>query len=183
MENVSDALIMAGQVLIFIVALTVCMSSFSTLRIGIDNIISQTETIEFAKDDDVYINLIESRDEGATRIVGAETVIASMYRSIKENYTMYILFTKASTFNEVKNLGNKIANYEVKFIDEPTIKGIKITIGNDANFIPDTLARNGLYSIIKNEEFYEYLGEYQDNTLASRENKLTNRIITYEQKN
>ena len=89
MENVSDALIMAGQVLIFIIALTVCISSFSTLRAGIDSTISQTETIKFAKDSEGYINFIQSRDSGATRIVGAETVVSSMYRAIKEDFTMY----------------------------------------------------------------------------------------------
>ena len=58
MENASDALIMAGQVLIFIIALTVCISSFSSIRIGIDNVIDQTDTIKLAKDSDLYINFI-----------------------------------------------------------------------------------------------------------------------------
>lgn len=37
MENASDALIMAGQILIFLVALTLCISSFSDLRTNIQN--------------------------------------------------------------------------------------------------------------------------------------------------
>ena len=32
MENATDALIMAGSVLIFLIALSVCVSSFTTLR-------------------------------------------------------------------------------------------------------------------------------------------------------
>ena len=57
MENAVDALIMAGQVLMFIVALSVCMSSFSTLRTEIDEILGSTDTIRFAKDGDWYNNL------------------------------------------------------------------------------------------------------------------------------
>ena len=39
MENATDALIMAGSVLIFLIALSVCVSSFTTLRTEIDQII------------------------------------------------------------------------------------------------------------------------------------------------
>lgn len=187
MENVTEALIMAGQVLIFIVALTICMTSFSNLRVGVDNVINHTEVIEYAKDrnSDSYINLIKSRDEGATRIVSAETVVASMYRAIKENFSLYIKL-KDTTYSSVKlELGNIIDvdenhRYEIKYNDDE--KCLKITIANDGNFIPDTLLRNGLYKIIRESNFYEYIGEYQDNTDASTENKLTKRIITYVQK-
>ena len=43
MENASDALIMAGQVLVFIIALTVCISSFNTLRNNITDLINALE--------------------------------------------------------------------------------------------------------------------------------------------
>ena len=50
MENASDALIMAGQMLIFIVALTVCISSFTTVRAEINRIVGENEEIRMAKD-------------------------------------------------------------------------------------------------------------------------------------
>lgn len=189
MENASDALIMAGQVLIFIIALTVCISSFTTLRVGIDNTIDQTETIKFAKDSDLYVNFIQSKEDGATRIVGAETVVSSMYRAIKEDFTMYLQL-KATTFNNVKNKlkdsitekdneGNVIGSYKILY-DENN-KSIKITIENDANYRANALLKNGLYDIIKGKEFEEYIGEYQEKTneAVSSENKQTKRIITY----
>lgn len=181
MENASDALIMAGQVLIFIIALTVCISSFSTLRLGIDSIIDQTETIKFAKDSDLYVNFIQSKDDGATRIVGAETVVSSMYRAIKEDFTMYLQLND-STFSQVEHkLETKIGDYEIIYNHDK--KWIKITIASDANYISNALLQKGLYGIIKDEKFKEYLGEYQNATTdaVSSENKKTNRIITYEQ--
>ena len=181
MENVSDALIMAGQVLIFIIALTVCISSFTTLRMGIDSTINQTETIKFAKDSDGYINFIQSRDNGSIRIVGAETVVSSMYRAIKEDFIMYLELSD-STFESVYNkIGVEIGSYKILY--DKTNKRIKVTIANDANYRANALLKNGLYEIIKGKKFEERLGEYQENTNegVSSENKKTYRIITYKE--
>ena len=179
MENVSEALIMAGQVLIFIIALSVCISSFTTLRVGIDSTINQTETIKFAKDTDGYINFIQSRDSDATRIVGAETIVSAMYRATKEDFTMYLKLTN-TTFNQVRTkLGTD--NNEIKYnIDE---NWLKITIASDANYKSNALLKNGLYDVIKDSKFMEYLGEYQEHTSegVSSENKKVNRIITYKE--
>ena len=62
MDNISEALYMAGSVLIFIIALTVAISSFTTVRTGIDNMLGQTETVKMAKDGENYINFINSRN-------------------------------------------------------------------------------------------------------------------------
>ena len=181
MENASEALIMAGEVLIFIIALTICISSFSTLRVGIDNTIDQTETIKFAKDSDLYINFIQSRDEEATRIVGAETVVSSMYRAIKEDFSMYLKL-KPNTFSNVKStLGDVIGTYNILYNNDE--QWIKITLYRDGNYRSNALLKKGLYDIIKDKKFKEYLGEYQNATTdaVSTENKKTNRIITYEE--
>ena len=70
MENATDALIMAGSVLIFLIALSVCVSSFTTLRAGIDRIVDQTETVDMAQNSVEYINYISRSN--AIRVVGAE---------------------------------------------------------------------------------------------------------------
>ncbi len=195
MENASDALIMAGQVLVFIIALTVCISSFSTLRIGIDSVINQTDTIRFAKESDLYINYIQSRDNKSTRIVGAETVVSSLYRSIKEDYTLYlvlkdsfdIVISKIDYYNsQIRNGSseeqNRFSEILYKEIDNKLC--IKFKIGGDANAIPDTILKLGLYDELKERSFYEFIGEYQENTdqAVSSENKLVKRVITYEEK-
>ena len=193
MENVTDALIMAGQVLIFIVALSICISSFSNVRVSIDEAIEQREVIQYAKDNsDIYINFISSRDSGATRIVGVETVVSSMYRSIKEDYVLYILFNNV-TFNNFKyKLQVSFSDMdEINLIsdgikineDAESLNGIKITLHNDekANRKVNKILKGGLYEIIRGKEFKEYLGEYQEKTDegVSTENKRTKRIITY----
>lgn len=183
MENASDALVMAGQILIFIIALTVCISSFTTLRSEVNRIIGEPETIEFAKGSNGYINYIESKDNGSTRVVGAETVVSSMYRAIKENYVIYIklndyssIGTTTATSNATKDV---VINGETKIHSGEKI--IKITIGTGNNQQVNSILKNGFYDGIKNSRFNEYLGEYQDNSEATSENKQVYRIITYVQ--
>ena len=189
MENVTDALIMAGQVLIFILALSVCMSSFTNLRGNITEMIGQTETIKMAKDSDGYINYVESSNGKATRMVGAETVVASMYRAVKENYIVYIKLVETTDWHEVEHTGTILieAQPDVVNTDEtakikPGDKLIKVTIGREASGVNEkvnSILSNGLYNIIKGRKFKEYLGEYQNGTAASSENRVTKRIITY----
>lgn len=188
MENASDALIMAGQMLIFIVALTVCISSFTTVRAEVNRIIGENEEIRMAKDGDTYINYIESKKSSSTRVVGSDTVVASMYRAIKENYVIYIKFEqdnpiyerkdikiiKATVDSETKSSGNSIIKEGEKLI--------KVTIGSDSNQEVDKILRSsGLFEQIRGKNFNEYLGEYQkaSNSGVSSENKEVYRIITY----
>lgn len=181
MENASEALIMAGQVLIFIIALTVCISSFTTVRVGIDGMMDEAETIKLSKDSDLYVNYIQSRDEGATRIVGAETVVSSMYRAIKEDFTMYVEFNNKDSFLLTK-LETKLKDKGIELIrskDNP--KRLEVRISNTANYKSHAILANGFYEDIKDLKFKEYLGEYQENTDSgvSSENKQVKRIITY----
>ncbi len=189
MENASDALIMAGQVLIFIIALTICISSFTTLRVGIDGMMDETEIIKLSKDSDLYINYIQSRDEGATRIVGSETVISSMYRAIKEDFTMYIEFKDNDLLNnletELKNTRYDVYGNEIPPIElirsKDNLNRLEIRISTNANYRSHSILANGFYKRIKNLKFKEYLGEYQENADpgVSSENKMVKRIITY----
>lgn len=188
MENATEALIMAGQVLIFIIALTVCISSFTTVRVGIDGIIEQSETIKMAKDSDDYINYIQSRDKGSVRVVGAETIVSSMYRAVKENYVIYIKLKDYGTIfngNDEKAVDKYQATKDV-YVDgvaNPIIKSgdiiIKVTIGNGTNQQVNAKLKNGFYEKIKDLKFNEYLGEYQNNSMANEEDKITYRVISY----
>lgn len=185
MENASDALIMAGQVLIFIIALTVCISSFTTVRAEVNRIIGETETIRFARGENGYINYIESRNGGSSRVVGSETLTSSLYRAIKENYVIYIKLNDYTNINDTivkitraqKNVtinGNLVINQNDQII--------KVTIGADTNQDINKILNEGkLYETIKNLRFNEYLGEYQNNSAVTSENKQVYRIITYTQ--
>lgn len=193
MENASDALVMAGQILIFIVALTVCISSFTTVRAEVNRIVGENEEIRFAKSEDTYINFIESRNSSSTRVVGSNAVVSSMYRAIKENYVIYIKFKDRSTVTTIKT--NRYINTMEATIDskiknssnEPIIKIgdtlIKVTIGSETNQEVNKILKENeggnLFNIMKTRKFNEYLGEYQKNSDVDSVNKEVYRIITY----
>lgn len=203
MENASDALIMAGEMLIFIVALTVCISSFTKVRVEIDKIVGQKETVQMAKNEEnqEYVNYIKSKKNNSIRVVGAETLLPSMYRAIKENYVIYI---KLNAYDDdyIKNSGIVLtkATKDVSAItrnsDGTTSSStvihngdfiIKITIGSKTAEINQNVNaifkdnEKKFFKYIKERKFYEYLGEYQDlaETGVSSEDRAIHRIITY----
>lgn len=191
MENASDALIMAGQILIFIVALTVCITSYSNVRTEIDGLISQTDTVKFAKDDEGYINYIKSEENSAIRKVGVETVVSSMYRASKENYDIFIKLQDTSglenSLEDDKNVefynATKDLVLEMKGISKTPIrindKLIRVGIGKNKNQSINMKLKSGLYNKIKDLYFYEYFGQYQNDTQANSSDRITYRIITY----
>ena len=191
MENASDALIMAGQILIFIVALTGCITSFSTVRSGVDNIISETDTVKFARGEEGYINYIQSDQNKAIRKVGIETVVSSMYRASKENYEIYIKLFDLSSINSLPDDETKVEFYEAEQdltlklgdVEKTPIHAhdnlIKIGIGIGKNQNINTKLRSGLYERISDLSFYEYFGQYQNNNEVGENDKTTYRIVTY----
>ena len=193
MENASDALIMAGQVLIFIVALTVCISSFTTVRAEVNRLVGENEEIRMARNGDTYINYIESKKSSSTRVIGSDALIASMYRAIKEDYVIYIKFNSdirdqidTSHIKTMVASGDSVVkNKDGQSIIKAGDKLIKITIGSDTNQnINEVLKSTGggkLFELIKDKNFNEYLGEYQKASAqgVTSENKEVYRIITY----
>lgn len=196
MENASDALIMAGQVLVFIIALTVCISSFTTVRAEINRLVGENEEIRMAKDGETYINFMESQKKSSARVVGSDAVVASMYRAIKEDYVIYIKL-KEDVFNDIAFVNNpyikimqattdsRTTDSSEKPIIETGNKLIKITIGSDTNQNINQVLKSDdggkLFEIIRNMQFNEYLGEYQNASDVQSENKEVYRIITYVQ--
>lgn len=184
MENVTDALIMAASVLLLIIALTVSISSFTSLKIQADAIIKQEETIDLTKMGDEYLNYIRANSD--LRTVGIETVASSVRRTIKESYTVYIYF-KDNDISENTELGKTIKEisrdqkYEgdviIRANGSGTVIGFNLK-GSDYKNLNDTVISQ-LYRYIGNKKFKEYLGEYQDNTDNASANKATYRVITY----
>ena len=58
-------------------------------------------------------------------------------------------------------------------------KIIKVTIGNGTNQSVNAVFKDKFYDKIKKYTFNEYIGEYQNNTQANTEDKITYRVITY----
>ena len=182
-ENLYDALIMAGAVLIFVIALTVSMSSFTEMRTQIDEIVEFDSRVDMVQDDTgKYLNYISTSSEDI-RVVGIETIVSSMYRLEKENYVIYIK-TKDHKYGTATP--TKLSREDLpaqKYGEETIINDneeiLKITI-NGVNSNATTLLNNkDLYDELKGRKFEEYLGVYQENTEASEANRTTYRVITY----
>ena len=93
MENAVEALKLAGWVLIFILALSISMNSFSQARQSVDELIKLS-------DREYITTYIKGSDAGTDsfgnnrtkRKVGAATIVPSIYRAYKENYKIRIKF-------------------------------------------------------------------------------------------
>lgn len=178
MENVTDALIMAGSVLMLIIALTVSISSFSNLKSQVDYIVTSADETDLAKDETGgYINYIKNSSD--IRVVGAETLISSIRRVEKENYKIYIVpKTTLDTSLGIKYSEAIEQKYSTTTLVAENATIYEISLSGKNNDISKILT-DDFYQEVKNMKFKEYLGVYQNNTEASSENKETYRIITY----
>lgn len=88
MENAVDALKMAFAVFIFVIALTVGIVSFNNAK-------STADFILYTKDETNYYQYETAMGKASeNRIVGLETVIPTLFRYYKENFT--VVFKKAN---------------------------------------------------------------------------------------
>ena len=121
MENVADALKMAGMLLLFVLALTVAITMISRARISTDNLM---EAIDKTSSYQYVDNQNQALISNGKRIVGLETIIPTLYKYYKEDYavvfrdkngeplTLYTSTVETRYWNqdylaEVKQNGNK----------------------------------------------------------------------------
>ena len=173
MENATDALIMAGSVLLLIIALTVTISSLTALKTETQDMLNDRDQLLATTDESGYINYLKSGgEESDTRIVGIETVMSSIRRMAKEDYTVYI-----KTNTPISELNNDLkVNGDSKFI-KLSLSGVGNKYVNDKN------VTSTIYNKLNSAKFKEYIGIYQNKTAegVSDANKATYKIITYEQ--
>lgn len=207
MENAVDAIYIAGAVLLMIVALTVSISSFSTQIASVEEIVQADERLDVVEtaDGSDFLNYITYNK--STRDVGVETIVNSLYRSYKENYTVYIKLNSYTPYlnssdlikyaqkqqigpdgNPIINVGNKILVF--KITTEYNLQNAKEKLNNilatrNGSTYPNGL---GLYDRLKNgNSFTEYIGTLYQNDIGSGTrteeisdaNKTIIRIITY----
>lgn len=202
MENAAEALKMAAAVLIFVLALSISINSFSEVR-------QTSQTILNYRDREYETTYVE--DNGSTeRLVGAETIIPSIYKIYQENYKIIFniksigyLYKKKITEGENKGqdeeinyidlqkevLGNEsqkqrfiqailygVNSFEGKSDVEKEFKNLGIEFNNP----------NGIFEIIENKKYKESLGVYYQEEVdsdsasnISENNKTKKRVITY----
>lgn len=114
MENASEALIMAFAVLIFVLALSISISSFTQARVTSEAIMQMSDSsFDYTYvGQDVWTPNKDGEEVNATkRTVGSETIIPTLYRAYKEN--LVIIFQdsiNATTFNNGGIFAQKLAN-------------------------------------------------------------------------
>lgn len=86
MENAAEALKMAGGVLIFVLALSICINAFTNTRQGIDNLVLYS--------DREFLTTYVEQNKGTKRIVGAESIVPTIYRAYKENIKINFQFSE-----------------------------------------------------------------------------------------
>lgn len=194
MENAVDALTMAASVLFLIIALTVSISSFTSLKSQVDEILSTEEETDLAivevtntdgSTSYEYLNYVEMAEE--TRTVTAETVISAIRRISRENYDIYIIG------NSVSNISNVSSNFGDYYINDGSSIDLSSVYGSTSSpVLYLTLTDDGykyitndnvklIYDAIKGKSFQEYIGIWRSGADVSDANKVTYRIITYVQ--
>lgn len=194
MENATDALKMAASVLIFVLALSICISAFGQVR--------QTSQIVLDyKDREYQTEYIEG--DNTERQVGIEAIIPTIYKSYTENYKVvfsnYILFEKRNSsgiYEEInyidlengispdKGLGLGSENDKREFI-EAILYGANNETQRKFLARGIRLPEEGLYSKINGQMLKEKLGVYyqeelqQDESNTPDANKTKKRVITY----
>lgn len=82
MENAVDALKIAFAVFVFIIALSLTMYMFSRARETADIVLHSSDVTEYMQYEEI------TSDTAGNRIVGIESIIPTLYKYTKENYTV-----------------------------------------------------------------------------------------------
>lgn len=145
MENATQALIIAFTVLVFVIALTVSMVSLNSVK-------RVSDTILYTKDETNYYTYTDVKGKAKeNRIVGLETIIPTLYKYHKENYT--VVFKKAK-YNEVEGTFSQIEYLPV------------YTVNSDRNWQKDS------YKTLMIDKYYGKGNSNASNQYESRKEQI-----------
>lgn len=178
MENGVQALKIGASILIFVLAITITISVFTSATQALNRIFSAEEAQEYVKDEaGNYLNFVSF--DGGTREVKIDTIIPSIYRAYKENYAVY--FYQSDGTDLV--LYQKENGEKVNYIDLEQGRYKINETTNPADSITKLL-EDSLYTTLKGKTFTEKLGEYymedvEGETETAEVNKTKKRVIAY----
>lgn len=185
MENAVDALKMGAAVLVFVLALSVSINAFSEVTRTSRTLIEYQDR-EYELGEAGYV----ADNEETQRVVGAETIIPSIYKAYKENYKVVFVADAVLRADEglyQKGTDKKVINYidlEKETLGNETQKekfigallyGNNYKYYNSETALTETfyeikesfksnskiyLNDEGLYGKIKGKKFIEKLGVY-----------------------
>ena len=202
MENGVEAFKIAAGMLIFVLAISITISAFTSATQALNRIFDMQNGDQYvtmtdqATGEEYYLNFV--RFDGGTREVGAETIVPSIYRAYRENYSIYFYKKDASGTMQELYLYEKSNGEQVNYIDlekevyasaDAAIIALKELLYNQNN--SNYLNGNALYEYLtannaagEPKTFTEKLGEYyMDDLTGSAEtaevNKTKKRVIVY----
>lgn len=193
MENAVEALKIAFAVMMFIMALSLSISSLSQANTAVTSIIN-------FNDRETNYTYVEP-SSGYTRTVGVETIVPTMYKAYQERFKIYFCKqdgTPLTIYYAIDDAGNiKKDEYgneiEINYIDGSEVFGNAQEAVNHLNEIlgdssgVDEKHKNqiyyseGFYNFLADKKFREELGEYYENDSENTPdiNKTKTRVITY----
>lgn len=201
MENAIQALKMAAAVMIFVLSLTITITSFGEARKTLQTIISSQDREFNSREEDYVSNATDASGNIITqRTIRAETIVPTIYKAYKENYKIVFkglskpLYEKAST----NSSGDRVKIYAIDL--EKDVIGINkekeefimaLLYGSKYPQLIDKFKKTGIflynedfYDTIKGKSFIESLGVYYQDELQGASdvpdaNRIKKRVITY----
>ena len=202
MENATDALKMAAAVLMFVMALSVAIISYSQVRRTSDEILDMQDRETLYIDGNFYY-----KTTGTERTVGLESIIPTIYRVYYENYRIVFTGSGMEDTPIYTNIGGRTNEerfsldlaYEKNILNGQDLKKVEIFLNAIVYRKSNTEEYRELYSrkvdlppkslyerlnekISEGYKIKEYLGVYyqNDSPTVAESNKIEKRIITYE---
>lgn len=183
MENATQALEMAGAVMLFVLALSVIIFSFGQARESADIILDYRDRETMYIDGDYYY---ESTD--TARNVNLETIIPSIFRAYLENYKI-VFEGLGSPLYRINNLNGDLVNKYTLDLETSQNRNYRnVTLANDAAKI--RFLKGIVYGDFGNEanaitnfqnDFHIQLGTPLYTQLTNRNNIITEHLGIYYQ--
>lgn len=184
MENVADAVKMAGSILLFVIALSVAVFSFSQARETISTVLklSDRETLTIQGDENYYYLTGDTN-----RYVGLETILPSIYRAYKENFKIVFDFPDTDYYIYEDKAGNKVTKIDLsmqtigsdlqsrQFLNGIVYRDFEYETGKLQNDfetkfqikVNSTSLYSYIISKLENYDIKEHLGTYYTNDLKN----------------
>ena len=181
MENGVEAIKMVFGILIFVLAISISISCFSSATQAIQRIveIQQAEESYVTDANGKYLNYVDFEIGKGTREVGIETIVPTMYKAYKEDFAIYFYKADGTEFVLYEENGKKINYIDLQ----------KESHGNAKRAMEflEVMLENRLYDELSKHTFIEHLGEYYHDdvsgtTETAEVNKNKKRVIAYIQK-
>lgn len=152
MENAADALRIGAWVLIFVMALSVCINAFGQAKTSMDAILAYNDREYYTS----YIDENAYKDDDGNlvtqRTVGYQDIVPTIYRAYKDNFR--ITFKITPTIEVFKKKNSSGSSESVNYIDleDEKISDIKVDAkkadGTPAEILPITLKEYFIRRII-----------------------------------